>query len=78
MKDFLLFLLKAIVDKPEEVNVSESEVDGQINLDSSVAKEDMGKVIGKGGKIIKSIRTLVRIRGIKEGKQINLQLLENV
>jgi predicted RNA-binding protein YlqC (UPF0109 family) len=77
MKEFLVFIIQSIVDKPEAVSIEEAEEDGQVNLMVKVAQEDMGKVIGKGGKIIKSIRTLLRIRGIKEGKEVNVQLLES-
>ncbi|MBI5465654.1 KH domain-containing protein [Candidatus Gottesmanbacteria bacterium] len=76
MKDFLTWLIKAIVDNPEKVTVSETEENGQIILKLSVAAEDMGKVIGKGGKIIKSIRHLARVRGAKEEKRVNVVLLE--
>lgn len=76
MKDFVTWLIKAIVDNPEKVTVSESEENGQIMVEVTVAKEDMGKVIGKGGKIIKSIRNLLRVRGMKEEKRVNLNLLE--
>lgn len=76
MKDFLSWLIKAIVDNPEKVAVSETEDNGQLTLKLNVAQEDMGKVIGKGGKIIKSIRSLLRVRAIKEGKSVNLELME--
>ena len=76
MKDFLSWLIKAIVDNPEKVTVSETENNGQLTLKLNVAQEDMGKVIGKGGKIIKSIRSLLRVRAIKEGKSVNLELME--
>lgn len=76
MKDFALWLIKAIVDHPNEVTIEETEQNGQIGLNVGVAKEDMGQVIGKSGKIIKSLRNLLRIRGIKEGKRISLNLLE--
>lgn len=76
MKDFLVWLIKAIVDNPEKVSVREIEDNGQLTLELSVAKEDMGKVIGKRGKIIKSIRKLLGVRGVKEEKKVNIVLLE--
>lgn len=76
MKALLTWLIKAIVDNPEKVKVSETEDNGQLTLKLNVAKEDMGKVIGKGGKIIKSIRKLLGIRGTKEEKRVNLVLIE--
>jgi len=76
MKEFLLFLIKGIVDQPDEVSVSESEVNGQVNFEVKVAPQDMGKVIGKGGKIIKSLRSLLRVRAAKEQKRVNVTLFE--
>ena len=69
-------LVQAIVSKPSKAAVEEREEDGTLNLSLSVAKEDMGRVIGKEGKIIRAIRNLLRIRAIKEGKRIHLILLE--
>ena len=76
MKDLLIFILKAIVQKPDKITVESSEKDDVVNFNLSVDKEDMGRVIGKNGKIIKAIRTVLRIKALKEGKHINLILLE--
>lgn len=76
MKDFVISLVRAIVDKPEKVEVWEDEIDELVRLRLKVDEEEMGRVIGRGGKIIKAIRALVRIRAIKEGKSVNLELLE--
>ncbi len=76
MKDFVVWLIKGIVDNPDKVNAEEFEENGQVNLELVVAPEDMGRVIGKGGKIIKSIRHLLRVKAVKEGKRVNLNLLE--
>ena len=77
MKDFLTWLIKAIVDKPEEVKVNESESNGQIVLDLHVDKDDMGRVIGKAGKIIKGIRSLLKARALKEDKRVFVNLVED-
>jgi len=74
MKDFVNWLIRAIVNNQEKVEVSENEENGNISLFVKVSPEDLGKVIGKKGKIIKAIRTLVRVRAIKEGKRVNLVL----
>ena len=76
MKNLLEFIIKSLVDKPDEVKVDLSEKDGEIILTFSVNKEDMGKVIGKDGKIIKPIRTIIRARSIKEGKRVEINLEE--
>ncbi len=66
MKDMLTRLARAIVDKPDEVSVCE-RADGElIHLELSVAPEDMGKVIGKQGKIAKAIRTLIKAASAKD------------
>lgn len=77
MKDLLEEIVKSIVDKPEEVKIEEHEdtVEGTI-LTLSVAPEDMGKVIGKEGKIIKAIRTVIRVLAIKNGKRVTINLLD--
>jgi uncharacterized protein len=72
MKDFLLSLVKSIVDVPDEVTVTENGPE----LVLKVAPSDMGKVIGKGGRIIKAIRDLVRVLAIKSGARVNVILTE--
>lgn len=76
MEELLNFILEAIVQKPDKIMVESIEKDGLVNLTLSVDKEDMGRVIGKNGRIIKAIRTVLRIRALKEGKRINLTLVE--
>lgn len=76
MKELLEFLVKSIVDKPEEAAVLET-ADGEIvTLKIKAAKEDIGKVIGRGGKVIKSLRNLVHILCVKEGKKVSVEILE--
>lgn len=79
MKDFTLWLIKQIVDHPDEVRVEEKEENAQTILNLSADQEDMGRIIGKGGKIIKALRLLVKIKALAEGKTkpVYLQLVEN-
>lgn len=77
MKKALSYIISSIVDDPKQVEISEEENDGVINFNVSVAKEDMGKIIGKNGKVIKAIRNVVKIPAIKQGKKIYISLLEN-
>lgn len=77
MKDALEFIVSSIVDNPEKASVTEEEQDGVIQFVIAVAKEDMGKVIGKEGKVIRSIRNVLKIRAIKENKRIAISLSEN-
>ena len=71
MKELLLYVAKQLVDDPEAVTVTEREDGESTVLELHVAPEDMGKVIGKQGRIAKSIRTLVKAAAAKENKQIH-------
>ncbi len=77
MKETLKFILTSIVEAPDEVEVEEAEIDGITNFTISVAKDDMGKVIGKEGKVIRSIRNIMKVKAIKENKRISISLAEN-
>lgn len=76
MKDFLLYLIQNIVSDKEAITIDEQNEMGFDNLYLSVAPNDMGKVIGKEGRIIRSIRDLVRILSIKNGLRSNVILKE--
>lgn len=76
MKDTLSFLVESIVDKPRKVVVTEEEDNAVINFTIKVADEDIGKVIGKEGKIIKALRNVMKIPAIKENKRINITIAE--
>ncbi len=75
MKDFLTYLVKAIVDSPDEVDIEEKEVDQNSFQYLIRAKaEDIGKIIGKEGKIITAIRNIAKILAIKENKQVRIEI----
>lgn len=76
MKDILHFIITSIVDNPDKVEVTQDDQDGIMNLNVKLAKEDMGRVIGKNGKIIKSIRNVMKIPAIKQNKKIFINLEE--
>ncbi len=77
MKDFLTYLTRAIVDHPDKVAVDEQvSPEGYKVLNLTVDPSDMGKVIGKSGRIIKAVRDLVRILAIKENARVNVVLTE--
>lgn len=76
MKDTLLFIISSIVDTPDAVTIEENESEGVLQLIVSVAKEDMGKVIGKEGKVIRSIRNIMKIKAMKHDIRINISLAE--
>ncbi|MDD2482210.1 MAG: KH domain-containing protein [Lutispora sp.] len=75
MKDLIEVIAKALVDKPEEVKVKEIEGDKSIIIELTVAPEDMGKVIGKQGRIAKAIRTVVKSAAVKMDKKVIVEIL---
>ena len=77
MKKALDFLITSIVDKPKSVVIDEQEQNGIVNFTITVDKDDMGKVIGKNGRVIKAIRNVMKIPAIKNGKKIYINLSEN-
>ena len=74
MKELVEVIASALVDSPEAVVVTETEDEKQIVLNLTVAPEDMGKVIGKQGRIAKAIRTVVRAAGSKGDKKIMVDI----
>lgn len=76
MKDALSYILSSIVENPEKIKIEESEEASVITFTIIVAKEDIGRVIGKNGKIIRAIRNVLKIPAIKQGKRININLAE--
>ncbi len=78
MKEFLTFLVKNLVNHPDDVSVEEKiDSTGYILLELKVNPEDIGLIIGKAGKVIKSLRNLVKVKAIVEQKRVNITLIEN-
>lgn len=76
MKKALEYIVTQIVDDPKSVEISENEDNGMINFAIKVAGADMGKIIGKNGKVIRAIRNVIKIAAIKQNKKINIALIE--
>ena len=76
LKSLLLFLARSLVDEPEEVEVEGRETDSRVDLTLRVAQGDMGKVIGRGGRIVKAIRTVMKAASVKEGKRVNVEIAD--
>ena len=76
MKELVEFIAKSLVDHPEDVQVREAGGGSRHRFELSVAKDDMGRVIGKGGKVANSIRALLRVAAEKEGKHATLDVVE--
>ena len=75
MKELAEYLVKALVDKPEEVNISQTEGELVTILEIRVASDDAGKVIGKEGRIANAIRTIVKAAGAKNKKRITVEIM---
>jgi predicted RNA-binding protein YlqC (UPF0109 family) len=76
MKELIEYIAKALVDHAEEVQVTESGGGSRVRIELSVAKDDMGRVIGKGGKVANAIRALLRVAAEREGRQATLDVVE--
>ena len=75
MKELVEAIAKALVDSPDEVVVTETETDREILVQLHVAQEDMGKVIGKQGRIAKAIRSVVKAASSKYDKRVKVEIL---
>jgi predicted RNA-binding protein YlqC (UPF0109 family) len=76
MKDLITYIAKALVDKPEEVNVTEIEGEQTSVIELKVAKEDLGKVIGKQGRTARAMRTILSAASTKIRKRSVLEIIE--
>ena len=74
MKDLILFLAKSLVENPDAVQVTETEGPESIIIELNVAPEDMGKVIGKQGRIAKAIRSVLKAATAKDSKPVVLEI----
>ncbi|MBO5484107.1 MAG: KH domain-containing protein [Lachnospiraceae bacterium] len=74
MKELVEVLAQSLVDHPEEVTVTETEKDNEILLELKVASDDMGKVIGKQGRIAKAIRTVVKAAAFDTDKKVIVEI----
>ena len=74
LKELVEILAKALVDRTDQVLVAQSETDKNVHLQLTVAPEDMGKVIGKQGKIANAIRTLVKAAAVKDGRRVHMDI----
>lgn len=75
MKELLEYLARSLVDNPEQVSINVVDGERSMVLELKVAPEDMGKVIGKQGRIAKAIRTVVKAAATKEGKKVMVEIV---
>lgn len=76
MKDLVEYVVRALVESPDEVVVAEIDEATETVLEITVAGADMGRVIGKSGRVINSIRTLAQVAAAKQGKRVSVELVE--
>ena len=76
LENLLLFLARQLVDEPDKVEVTGKETDSRVDLTLRVAEGDVGKVIGKGGRIIRAIRTVMKAASVKTRKRVNVEVAD--
>jgi len=76
VKELVEFIANQLVDDKSQVVVKEIDEGGRIVVELQVSKEDMGRVIGKGGRVANSIRILLRVAAAREGKKVSLDIIE--
>lgn len=76
MKEMLETIAKYLVNNPDQVSVTEVQGEQSVILELRVAPEDMGRVIGKEGRIAKAIRVLVKANAVKSNKRVNVEIIE--
>jgi predicted RNA-binding protein YlqC (UPF0109 family) len=76
MRELVEFLARALVEDPEAVSVEELEEDGDVVLEITVADEDLGRVIGRGGRIANAIRTVAKAAATRAERRVIVEILE--
>jgi hypothetical protein len=76
MKEFVAYIVKNLVDHPDEVRINEVGGTQTLIIELAVKKEDIGKIIGKGGKTINAIRTLLMSVASRNGIRVSLEIIE--
>jgi uncharacterized protein len=77
MRDLVEFLIRALVDDPEAVSVEELESNGDIVLEVRVAEDDLGRVIGREGRVANAIRTIAKAAATVEGGRVMVEIVED-
>lgn len=76
MKELLTYIVQNLVEKPDEVFVTEREANGETVFEVRVADGDMGKVIGRQGRIVKEIRILMKAVAQRKGKKVSVEIMD--
>ena len=78
MKELVEYIVKELVNEKDKVKITVTEVDGVEQINVNVAPDDMGKIIGKQGKIAMAIRTVVRAAGTKTGRKYSVEIVDEL
>ena len=76
MKELLTYIVQSLVDNPDKVTVDEREAGGETVFEVRVADGDMGKVIGRQGRIVRHIRVLMKAMAQRQGKKVSVEILD--
>lgn len=76
MKELIDYIARSLVDDPTQVSITQNRGGNKVHLELHVAKEDMGRVIGKGGRVANAMRVLLRVAAAREAKQVTLDVIE--
>ena len=76
MKELIEYIARSLVDNPLQVTVNQARTGGKTQLELRVAKEDMGRIIGKSGRVANAMRVLLRVAAARDGKQAALDVVE--
>ncbi|WP_420631281.1 KH domain-containing protein [Candidatus Leptofilum sp.] len=76
MKDLVEYVVKSLVESPDDVSIEQFEEQNETVLEITVAGPDMGRVIGKSGRVINAIRTLAQVAAAKQGTRVAVELVE--
>ncbi len=77
MKEFLDYVARSLVDNPDGIHIDIEERDDQVDLTLAVDETDMGRVIGRDGRIANAIRSLLRVMGARDGRHVELEIVAN-
>jgi len=76
MRELLEFLARSLVEDPDAVNVTEIDEDGDVVLELEVAEDDLGRIIGRGGRIANALRTVIKASATREDKRVIVDILD--
>ena len=77
MRELVEYLARSVVEDPDAVSVEEFDEEDELILELHVADEDLGRVIGKDGRVAKAIRTIARAAGSRDGRRVSVEIIED-